>query len=194
MLPSRGRPGLTLLMSVKRELTPLDLVRLSTEATPRTAAPVIQRLRASHHAAARHLANGKSVRETAALVGRTPQRIGDLTRDPAFQELQAYYEDQRTEVDIDRAAVIQADLVDVAELAVHEIQERLEDPAKLAQIPIGELRQVAAMGLDRTVAPPKQAVTVSSPPTHITFNMGTRDLRPKTITEEGETIEEENKD
>ncbi len=191
MLPSRGRPGLTLLMTVKRELTPLDLIRLSTEDVSRTAAPVIQRLRASHHAAARHLANGKSIRETAALVGRTPQRIGDLTRDPTFQELQAYYETQRTDVDLDRAEAIQADLVDVAELAVHEMQARLEDPAKLATIPIGELRQVAALGLDRTVAPPKQAVTVSAPPTQITFNMGTRDLRPKVITQEGEAVKGE---
>jgi hypothetical protein len=140
------------------------------------------------------LANGKSVKETAVLVGRTAQRIGDLTRDPAFQELQAYYEAQRTDLDLDRAAAFQDTLVDIAELAAHEIQARLEDPAKLAQIPIGELRQVGAFGADRTIAPPKQAVTVSSPPTQITFNMGTRDLRPKTITQDGEVVEEEKQD
>jgi|SRR5579864_3249347 len=179
MLPSRGRPGLTLLMSVKRELTGEDLLRLGMEDTPRVGPPVLQRLRASHHAAARYLANGKTIRETAFLVGRTPQRIGDLTRDPTFQELMAYYQTQRTEVDIQTQTRIQAELIEIAELSRDEILDRLEDPKKRAEIPTGELRQLMGDALTRTIAPPKVAQTNVAVPTQITFNVGTRDIRPK---------------
>ena len=161
----------------------MDLLKLATdenEGRRLAPQPVLKRLRSSHHAAAQYLVAGRTIRETAALVGRTPQSISDLSRnDPAFQELMAYYSDQRTETQISDTQRVQAKLLDIAELATDEISDRLEDPAKLATIPVGELRQIAALGLDRTVAPPKTAVPAQVVPTHITFNMGTRDLRPK---------------
>jgi len=195
MLPSRGRPGQVLLMTVGRELHADDLVRLATDANaPYVAQPMIKKLRAIHHATARHLVAGKSVKEVAALVGYTPQRVSDLkNKDPAFQNLLSYYEMQREEIDVDTTNRMQAKLVDIAELATDEIADRLEDPAKMAQIPVGELRQIAQLGLDRTVAPPKTAQPAATAPTHITFNMGTRDLQPiKEI--EGKVLKKEEVD
>lgn len=191
MLPARGRPGQALLMTVKRELTVMDMIRLETESAPKTAVPVLQRLKASHHMAARLLAAGRSIRDTAYAVGLTPQRISDLqTQDPTFQDLVSYYQDQIAESNIQDASRVGAKLLDVAETATDEIASRLDDPEKLAQIPIGELRQIAVMGLDRTVAPPKTAQPVVVTPTQITFNMGTKDIRPKVIDEAGNPVPE----
>lgn len=51
----------------------------------------LKRIRDSHHAAARALAEGHSVEETATLVGKASETINSLKRDPAFQELMAHY-------------------------------------------------------------------------------------------------------
>ena len=182
MLPSRGRPGLSLMMTVERELTVVDLVALSTGeiAAPVQGPPTIQKLRASHHAVAIALAAGRSVQETAYMVGYTPQRVSDLqSRDPTFQNLLAYYRNQATEVAVNDSNRIQAKLVDLGEAALDEIIGRVDDDALRAQMPLGELRQLAAMSLDRTVAPPKTTQPVTIVPTKITFNMGNRDLRPQ---------------
>lgn len=188
MLPTRGRPGAVLLMTTERELTPSDLMNLSLSdqqaPTVYDAAPKLQRLRESHHRAARLLARGLSVRDVAFEVGRTPQRISDLLHDPTFQELVSSYQAANEQVETAATQRIQTKLVDVAELATDEILDRLEDDAKRASIPVGELRQIAAMGLDRTLAPPKTAQPIVSTPTHITFNMGTKDIRPKPIDHE----------
>jgi hypothetical protein len=193
MLPSRGRPGLAMLMTVKRELTPLDLLRLATDPTaPRVSAPVLQKLRASHHMAARLLASGKTVRETATIVGYTPQRVSDLReQDPAFRELVAQYQNQITEIDVDEIQEFQGRLKDAARGALEEIQDRLEDDKRRADIPTSELRQIVTMGADRTIAPPKVAQQAQTLPTKITFNMGTRDIRPKTIDQQGNEISDE---
>lgn len=180
MLPKRGRPGAVMMMTTVRELNPGDIFKLATEGAnlPRTAAPILQRLRAVHHDAARHLASGKTIRETAQLCGRTPQRISDLTVDPTFQELMAYYHGQIDERATDDAADFQAVLLSIAKEAAEEIQDRLGDDAKRAQIPFGELRQIMGDALSRTVAPQKVAQGNAVVPTHITFNMGTKDIRP----------------
>ncbi len=182
MLPKRGRPGLTLLMSVERELTAVDLVALSTGETyaPRQAPPVIQKLRSVHHSVAIALASGKTVQEAAYLVGYTPQRVSDLaTKDPTFQHLVSTYRSQLIDNSMSESTRAQIKLLDISDLALEEIRERLENDVKREQMPLGELRQLAAMGLDRTVAPPKTAQPVTIVPTKITFNMGTRDLSPK---------------
>lgn len=181
LIPDRGRPGQTLLLTVERELTSADLFRLATEPDlPRAVVPGIKRLKPSHHAMARYIAAGKTYVETAHLVGATAQRIGDLDRhDPAFQELVAYYKEQIDEISVADAQRVQLKLLDAAETAVDEINDRLDDPKKRGEIPIGELRQVVQMGADRTVAPPKTAQPTVVVPTVVTFNIGTKDIRPK---------------
>jgi hypothetical protein len=189
MLPKRGRPGVVLMMSLERELTSEDLFRLTTmNDHSLTAPPVIQRLREVHHAAARGIARGDSVREVAIMVNRTPQRISDLLQDPAFKELVAYYKTQIEEDEITDAKRARMDYVDINDLARGEIIKRLEDPTKLNEVPIDELRRLMTDTGDRTHSPPKTATATVSIPTRITFNMP-RDIAPRDET--GKIIEHE---
>lgn len=174
MLPARGRPAKNpIIMSVDRELTPEDLEAesLMGEAKKVISAPPIQRLRASHHAAARLLASGRSIIETAQAVGRTPQRISDLQKDPTFSSLVTYYSLQITETSLDDAQEFAALNKDIARLSAEEIQRRLDDETIIKDIPIGELRQLQIMGMDRTVAPAKSSNSVIQTPTKITLNI-----------------------
>lgn len=181
MLPSRGRAGIVLTMTTVRRLTPQDFLDAQLKPTTKMAAPIIQKLRTIHHRTAILVAEGRPDEEVALLVGYTAQRVRDLKVDPAFSELVSGYKSQITELLVADSARIQAKLVDVFELATDEIQERLEDPKKRGELPIGELRQVAAFAGDRSVAPPKAAPTNTPPPVHVTFNVGSRDIRPKDI-------------
>lgn len=163
-------------MSVTRQLTKEDILRLALEPKVKVGAPVLQKLRASHHRAALELARGKDAIEVATIVGRTPQRIRDLLKDPAFNNLVAYYQDQIIETVVDQAQDVQEAWVDIVQVAQAEILDRLEDPAKLAGIPIGELRQLATAGSDRTVAPPKQATPMINAPEKVTFDIGDKKI------------------
>lgn len=195
MLPSRGRPGAPILMTMERPLTAGDIERLTTqtESLPRVAQPMIKRLRTAHHEAARLLVGGHSAKEVALIVGYTPQRVSDLqTKDPAFQDLLAWYRNQMDDIAIDAANRMQKKLVDIAELAADEIQERLEDDQKRATLPLSELRQLMGDTLDRSIAPHRTAQQTVAPPVRITFNMGNRDIRPKEdVSEEPRIVEHE---
>lgn len=178
-LPARGAVrGLPLTFEVEGELTAADIVSLAVEGARPVAPPMLQQIRAVHHAAARLCAQGRSDVEVALIVGRTAQRIRDLRLDPAFKHLVSVYAASVEDKAFEDSERLRGMLVDVAETAVIEIRDRVEDPARRSTIPIGELRQIATMGLDRTVAPPKTAVPSSLPPQQITFNIGTKDLRP----------------
>lgn len=180
-IPARqGRIALPIVMSVERELTDADIHRLVTQPIERSAAPPLQRLRAPHHAAARLVAAGKSAVEVGILVGRTPQRINDLKNDPAFKELVAYYADQISNSEIADEARLRHKLTTLAEDAVDELQERIENDESRKRLPASELRQIAELGLDRTVAPPKTANTTTSTPPQITFNIGGA-LKPASV-------------
>lgn len=191
-LPARGAVrGLPLILEVERELTAEDIVSLAVEGARPVAPPALQQIRAVHHAAARFCAQGLSDVEVALRVGRTPQRIRDLKLDPAFKNLVSVYAASVEDKAFEDGERLRGKLVDAAEIAIDEITERLESPAQRSRIPVGELRQIATMGLDRTVAPPKTAVPATSVPQNITFNIGTKDLRPgddtKLIEQEPET-------
>jgi hypothetical protein len=171
LIPSRGAIAEPLLMEVTRELTADDLLRLGD--APKVNVPVIQKLRAVHHRQAQLLAQGKTPSEVAVIVGCTVQRLVQLRQDPTFSELVVYYHDQMMVASMEDASRIQGKLVDAAELAVDEILERMENEAGKKKIPIGELRQIAELGLDRTVAPPKTAPPQSTAPNNVTINFGT---------------------
>lgn len=179
MLP-RGRPPVVFRMEVERELTNEDLFRFQVmNDQPLQSAPIIQRLREVHQRAARLVAAGKSHVEVGIETGRSAQRIGDLCRDPAFKELVEYYRTQIEEVEIVSAAIAFRDYADINDLARGEILGRLEDPTKIKDVPIDELRRLMTDTGDRTHMPPKTAAPIVSIPTKITFNMGKRDIRPK---------------
>lgn len=175
LIPSRGALAEPLLMEVTRELSSGDILRLAD--APKVNVPVLQKLRAVHHRQAQLLAQGKKPTEVAVIVGCTVQRLIQLQNDPTFAELISYYHDQLMVGMLEDATRIQGKLVDAGEQAVDEILDRMEDPAKMAKIPIGELRQIAELGLDRTVAPPKTAPPQTNVPAHVTINFGTT-LRP----------------
>lgn len=193
MLPSRGRTGQSILFEPVGSLTAKDLLRLATDPTiPKVGPPAIKKWRDRHHAIARHLASGRTVVETAALTGVTAQRVGDLERtDPAFGQLLDYYREQIRVSSVDDAQEFQGKWRDIGRAALETIQERLEDDELRAKMSVEELRRLASDASDRTVAPPKTAQPVVSTPTHITFNMGSRKLEPKTIDQTGELLIEE---
>ena len=182
MLPARGRSGLVLTMTTVRRLTPQDFIDAQLRPGTKMAAPIIQKLRTIHHRTAILVAEGRPDEEVALLVGYTAQRVRDLKVDPAFSELVVGYKSQITELLVADSVRSQAKLVNIFELATDEIQERLEDPKTRKELPIGELRQVAAFAGDRSVAPPKAAPPNTPLPVHVTFNVGTRDIRPKDVT------------
>ena len=188
LFPSRGKSGKILDFEVERHLTHDDIMRLVLEGKKqRGSVPVLQRLKATHLMAARLIAQGMSATEVALAVGRTPQRIRDLCSDPTFMNEVAIYQNQIASAGIDETIEMQGVLKDVGRTALEELQDRMDNPGKLALIPESELRHIAALALDRTIAPPKTAQPIISTPTHITFNMGNRDIRPQ----ESKVIENE---
>lgn len=178
LFPDRGAAGAPLMFVIERPLVASDLWRLATEPAVRTAPPILQRLSAKHHRAARLLATGRSTVDVGLVCDYTPQRLRDLQRDPSFQELMAYYTGNLEDGELEDGQRLRTKILENAELATNEISNRLEDPAAVKEIPISELRQIAAHGLDRTVAPPKVADTSKAVPTQITFNIAGRGLNP----------------
>lgn len=171
LIPSRGAVSEPLLLEVERQLTARDLDRLSE--APKVSVPILQKLRATHHKQAQLLASGKSVKEVAAIVGCTPQRLVQLQVDPTFCELVTYYRDQQMAMMLQDSARLADKIVDLGELAVDELMERLEDEAKRKSMRTGDVRQIAEFAMDRTVAPPKQAQAPTAPPAAITISFGT---------------------
>ena len=101
------------------------------------------KLRNTHHALARLIAQGVENNEISAITGYTPSRISTLKNDPAFAELVAYYSSQVKEVFVDVASRIAA----VGLTALEELQDRLEDePDKFT---IGQLQSL----VDSTIGP-----------------------------------------
>lgn len=85
----RGSPALP--PTFVREMTPADVQHVLTTAAPRQQ---LQRIRHTHHLAARLLAEGRSNVEVADIVALSPVRICQLKNDPAFQELVEHYKTQ----------------------------------------------------------------------------------------------------
>lgn len=178
LIPSRGAVAEPLALEVLRPLTARDMERLGE--APKVGVPILQRLRATHHRQAQLLASGKSVSETAAIVGCTPQRLTQLQADPAFSDLVAYYQDQLMAAMLSDTARLKDKIVDVGEMAVDELRERMEDDAKRRAMKTGEIRRIAEFAMDRTVAPPVVAPPTNTAPAAITINFGTpvADQRP----------------
>lgn len=171
IIPNRGAIAEPLLMEVERELTQQDLARLGE--APKVSVPILQKLRATHHRQAQLLASGKTVSEVAMIVGCTVQRLVQLQVDPTFAELVAFYQDQVMTAMMEDTVRLQAKIVDVGEMAVDELQARLEDDDKRAKMPVGEVRKIAEFAMDRTVAPAKTAPPPNTAPSAITINFGT---------------------
>lgn len=175
IIPARGAIAEPLLLEVTRELTADDIQRLGS--APKVGVPIIQKLRATHHRQAQLLAAGKTLGEVAAIVGCTTQRLVQLNQDPTFQQLIAYYLDQNMVIALEDSARIRDKLVDVGEMALDELRDRLEDDTQRGKMRTRDVRQIVELAMDRTVAPPKAAPGAITTPTSITMNFGTG-LRP----------------
>lgn len=192
LFAKRGAIAEDLGLEVVRELTLEDMNKLAQ--APKTGVPVIQRLKATHHKQAMLLAQGHSVKEIAAIVGCSAQRVVQLQNDPTFAELVTYYHDQIITNMLTDASRLQDKIVNVGEMAVDELEERLENDESRKRISIGEIRKIAEFAMDRTVAPPKAAPMTNTVPSAVTINFGTpislnQNDEPKTI--EGNSSSEE---
>ena len=177
LIPARGAVAEPLLLEVTRSLTAGDMARLSE--APKVSVPILQRLRATHHRQAQLLASGKKVNEVAMIVGCTVQRLVQLQVDPTFSELVSYYQDQLMTAAMEDSTRLQAKIVDVGEMAVDELKDRLEDDDRRAKMPVGEIRKIAEFAMDRTVAPPKAAPPQNTAPSSVTINFGTAIDKPQ---------------
>ena len=171
LIPSRGAVAEPLLLEVVGDLEHADLARLA--GAPNVGVTILQKLRATHHRQAALLAEGRTVKEVAAIVGCTTARLVQLQTDPSFVELVAFYQDQIITTMLTDASRIKDKLVDVGEMAVDELRERLEDDAKRKAVQTGNIIKIAEMALDRTVAPPQVAAKGSEAPATVTINFGT---------------------
>lgn len=143
----RGNPRAA--PSYAGDIEPEELPRILASPAPPPSERPLQRIRHSHHLAAKLIAEGRALVEVAGIVGLTPARIGQLRRDPAFAELEAFYKTQTDGKWLNVHERLAALGVSVTE----EIQQRLEeDPEAFTN---EELRRLAETTLDRGGYGPK---------------------------------------
>lgn len=135
-----------------RDLTAEDIASLSKRATYGSQpGQLIQKLRAPHHTLARLLAEGKKHPECSIVTGYTVEYVVMLERDPAFQELVAYYREQLVPIYLN----VHERLASLGAMAMEIIQERMSDPEKVKTMTTGQLREIMNDALDRSSAPSK---------------------------------------
>jgi hypothetical protein len=150
---AKGSPGLP--PDFVREIGAEDLGRLMVLARA-DGPPRLRRVRSTHHLAARMVALGKSDVEAGAISGYTPMRVGQLRRDPAFQELVSHYQVEHDA----RAGMMQERLEAIGLALTEELLERLDSaPEKFSN---EELRRWAETCLDRAGAGKQVNVRVQS--------------------------------
>lgn len=164
----RGRPRSdSPVLHVVRALTEADRELIENPPKLGIAPTQLKRIGARHHQAARHVAEGKTDYQVAALTGYVLGTIRLYKQDPAFKELVEYYRSnlEATYWDVHKK------LATLGEVATDELLERMEiEPERFSR---KELREVAEFALDRSVAPTKAAGKMASgptAPTHISIS------------------------
>lgn len=138
-----------------RELTAEDLLVL--EAPQGTTTPAIKRLRTQHHHLARLLAEGRKEIECSAITGYSQSRISILKNDPAFKDLIEHYRVEAAAAYVN----VHERLAALGITCLEELQARIdENPEGFSN---KELRELAAMLMDRSVAPPKGVAAGGGP-------------------------------
>lgn len=160
----RTRKGKVVPPSFLRDIGEEDLPALRGASRELPYRRPLEKVRATHHLAARCIAEGKSNVETGFITGYTPVRISQLLKDPTFQELVAHY---RKEVE-GKWLNVQERLAALSMAVTEEMQERLEEvPESFSN---EELRRWAETLLDR-----------SGQGKSTTVNVNTRELRVSLI-------------
>lgn len=144
-------------LEVVRELAQEDIDMLQQPAAlPQSS---LEHIRAIHHVQARLVAEGKSPSVVAAIVGSSVNRVKAMLQDPAFQELVAYYTDQKDVLWLETQQMLSL----LGRSAAQELQRRLDE--KPEGFSNNELRNVMESALDRSDAPDKSkdapSITVS---------------------------------
>jgi len=183
LIPPRGPTMAPLVLEIVRDLCPMDLEQLVMKNADgqdhRVGPPPLQKIRAIHHRQALLIAQGKTIKDAAVIVGSTPQRITQLLNDPAFKDLVQYYQDQILTREFEDTVRIHHKTNDLGEMAIDELRERLEDDERRKTIPTQEIRKIAFDALDRTSLPPKSTTNTQLTPTTITLNFGGRGIDKK---------------
>lgn len=128
---------------------PISLEDIQLPAPP---ADIVTRMRSSHHAAARMLAEGKRPGEVAAVTGYSQSTISVLQRDPAFANLVALYQENVQAIYVDthqRMDSLAGDAVDV-------LHERLRE--KPDEFTVPQLESLARTFLDRVGFGPSKTI------------------------------------
>ena len=111
--------GVTLL----RELTESDVPLLAEPPFLPVELPKLVNLRHTHHKTARLVALGTPNVQISAMVGYSPERIGELLHDPAFADLVEHYRLQRDLIFAD----LDTRLADIGISAADELLRRFEE-------------------------------------------------------------------
>lgn len=144
-----------------KELTKEDLVLLLANQPADAKAP-LARISAPHHMLAKLIAEGGSDPEVSGVTGYSTLRIKTLKKDPAFQELIAYYEGEH----IKATANVTAQITHIALTAGQLLQEKLEDSPE--EFTKKELTDLWSKGLDRIGHGPTSKHTIDvNDPSHV---------------------------
>jgi hypothetical protein len=144
--PARGRKKMVLNATKTRDLTEADVGALwdvpegglESEANP------VLKIRNTHHALARLLAEGRKQVEVSAITGYSPSYISTIQHDPAFKNLVSYYRGQVEE----QFTSVHERLAALSMLSAEELQARLtENPEEFT---IRELNDLLTLAADRT--------------------------------------------
>lgn len=145
--------------AVSRALSPADLASLlNGHPAPKQS---LRRIRDSHHAMARLVAEGRPGTEISALTGFTPSSISILKNDPAFAELVAFYRAEQRDAYAslaDRMALLSLD-------TIQELQDRLANAPETFSI--DDLQEQVKLLADRTGHGPQSRSDVRV--THVGF-------------------------
>ena len=144
-----ARQGLTTLNA--RPLSEPDVLRLDVTAAPKM--PSLAKVSQRHHALARCLALGMSTSEAALSTGYDPVRVGQLKRDPLFQELMGFYREEATDVFRATAEALHG----VTGEAIAALRERIEGSPE--EITTKDLVEIAKLGADRSGHGPQTTQT-----------------------------------
>jgi hypothetical protein len=127
------------------EMTPAQ-AHQSLRQSPHHAVPRLKKIRTKHHAVAKLIAAGFRSADIARKTGYTTGTISTFRSNPAFKELiehyTAEYQESVSELH-DRMEILVIDLMD-------ELQDRLDDDDKRADMSIGEMKDLMLSLLDRT--------------------------------------------
>lgn len=131
-----------------RDLTVDDLMSAKGRKV-NSVTPSIAKIRDSHHALARLLAEGRKDVEISLLTGYSPSRISILKNDPAFSELVSYYKQNVS----DTFVTVHERFASLSRDAAEELQSRLDETPETFDNE--ELMELAKLTADRTGFGPK---------------------------------------